>query len=226
MRVNPVDYNAWTEEELLSMKKREACEGLSEQQKNFCEYYIEGHNKRMALIKAGYNQRSESYVLRLLHNENIQRYICWLKARVLKQHFINASDILDAWIRIAFSDMSDFVDIYPYSIRLKPADQIDGQLIKSIKSSKDGISIELYDKMKALDNLSKYIEDMPSDFKQKLEERKVQLLEEELELKKKAQQAEIPEVEDDGFMQAIKESITAIWDMNDTESDETSENKA
>ena len=80
--------------------------------------------------------------------------------------------------------------------------------------------------MKALDNLSKYIEDMPSDFKQKLEERKVQLLEEEFELKKKAQQAGIPEVEDDGFMQAIKESVTAIWDMNDTEIDETSENKA
>ena len=108
--------------------------------------------------------------------------------------------------------MSDFVDIYPYSIRLKPADQIDGQLVKSIKSSRDGVSIELYDKMKALDNLAKYIEDMPSDFKQKLEERKVQLLEEELELKKKAQQDSVPEVEDDGFMEALEYQVGDAWD--------------
>lgn len=217
MRTSPIDYNAWTEEELLKMKKKEAVYGLSEQQQRFCEYYIEGHNKRLALIKAGYETRSESYVIRLLHDIRIQKYICWLKARILQEHFINAADIIDAWIRIAFSDMSDFVEISPYSIKLKPATQIDGQLVKSIKSSRDGVSIELYDKMKALDNLAKYIEDMPSDFKQKLDERKVQLLEEELELKKKMQQASIPVMEDDGFMRAIKESAAAVWEADESE---------
>lgn len=64
MRKAPIDYNAYTEDELLSMKKREAIEGLTEQQQRFCEYYIEGHNKRLALIKAGYNQKSETYVTR------------------------------------------------------------------------------------------------------------------------------------------------------------------
>lgn len=216
MRKAPIDYNAYTEDELLSMKKREAIEGLTEQQQRFCEYYIEGHNKRLALIKAGYNQKSETYVTRLLHNWKVQRYICWIKARVLKEHMINAYDIIDAWVRIAFSDMADFVDIYPYSIKLKPADQIDGQLIKSIKSGRDGVSIELHDKMKALDCLSRYVEDMPIDFKQRLEQRRVELLEQEFELKKKAQERSIPEQEDDGFMQAIKESVESVWELEET----------
>lgn len=216
MRTVPVDYDAYTEEELLSMKKREAVRGLTEQQMNFCEYYIEGHNRNMALIKAGYSNRGAGYALRLLHNEHIQRYICWLKARVLREHYINASDIIDAWVRIAFSDMTDFVEIYPYSIKLKSAAQVDGQLVKSIKSGRDGVSIELYDKMKALDNLAKYVEDMPKDFKTRLEERKVELLEEELAMKKRAQEASIPQQEDDKFMDAIRDSVQSIWDSDES----------
>ena len=76
--------------------------------------------------------------------------------------------------------MTDFVDIYPHSIKLKPANEVDGQLIKSIKSGRDGVSIELHDKMKALDCLARYCDDMPKDWKQKLEERKMELLEPQL----------------------------------------------
>ena len=54
---------------------------------------------------------------------------------------INAYDILDEWIRIAFSDITDFIDIYPNSIRLKPADKVDGQLVKSIKSGRKYIKM-------------------------------------------------------------------------------------
>ena len=195
MRKTPIGCINYTEDELLSMKKSEATSGLTEQQQRFCECYIEGHNKKIALIKAGYSHKNETYVTRLLHKEEIQRYI--------------------AWIRIAFADISDFVDIYPYSIKLKPADQIDGQLVKSIKSGRDGVSIELHDKMKALDCLSRYVEDMPLDFKQKIEQRRTELLEQEFELKKKAQERSIPEQEDDGFLQAIKESVESIWETDE-----------
>lgn len=215
MRKTPIGCINYTEDELLSMKKSEAIAGLTEQQQRFCECYIEGHNKRIALIKAGYNHKSETYVTRLLHKEEVQRYIAWIKARVLKEHMINACDIIDAWVRIAFADMSDFVDIYPHSIKLKPADQIDGQLVKSIKSGRDGVSIELHDKMKALDCLSKYVSDMPLDFKQRIEQRRTELLEQEFELKKKAQERSIPEQEDDGFLQAIKESVESIWETDE-----------
>ena len=211
-----IEYDNYTNEELLSMKKSEAIEGLTEKQQRFCEYYVEGHNKTLALQKAGYDRSSPQFSYRFFRNDNIQRYICWLKARVTNAHLVSAYDVMDAWIRIAFADISDFVEISPYSIRLKPANQIDGQLVKSIKSGKDGISIELWDKLKALDNLSRYVQDMPEDFKQRLEKRRVELMEQDFELRKRTSELAAPQKEDDGFLEAIKSSVDAIWDSENT----------
>lgn len=208
----PIDFDAYSEEELLRMSKKEATQGLTEKQMKFCEFYIEGHNRKLAMQKAGFGEiASATYAYRLLRNENVARYVCWLKAKVLREHFITAYDVLDEWIRIAFSDMTDFVEIRPHSISLKPATEIDGQLVKSIKSGRDGISIELHDKMRALDNLARYIDDMPSDWKQKIEERRAEILEQEFELKKKMYEIENPDQKDDGFVEAIKNATKAIW---------------
>ena len=211
----PIVNSEYTEEELLKMKKADAIAGLTERQAKFCEYYIEGHNKKTALIKAGFGdaQTNTTYATRMLRSPKIQRYVMWLKARTLREHMINAYDILDEWIRIAFSDITDFIDIYPNSIRLKPADKVDGQLVKSIKSGRDGISIEMYDKMRALENLAKYTSDMPQEWKEKIELRRQELQEEEFELKKKLYELSNPEEEDDGFIEAIKNSVPAVWEV-------------
>lgn len=208
----PVDSKGYTQEELLEMSREEAIEGLPIKAQRFCEFYVEGFNRRMALKRAGYESCDCTYSYRLFQKQSVQRYIMWLKARILNVHMVNAVDLIDQWIRIAFSDMTDFVNIHPGYITLKPASEVDGQLIKSIKSGRDGVSIELHDKLKALDCLSKYIDDMPKDWKQKLEERKVELLEEEFKLKKKVYELENPQQKDDGLIEAIKESAKVIWE--------------
>ena len=200
MRV-PVENSLYTEEELLKMSKKRAVEGLSEKVQRFCEFYVEGHNRKMALKKAGFSQGTieggqGNYAYKILRDENAIRYIMWLKVRVMNASLVNAIDIIDHWVRIAFSDMTDFVDI----------------LIKSIKSGRDGVSIELYDKLKALDSLAKYCSDMPQEWKQKLEERRMDLMEQDFELKKRQVEMENPEVEDDEFIEAIKASTEAVWD--------------
>ena len=217
MRRIPISYDEYSDEELLKMDRETATEGLTEKKQRFCECYVEGHNIRMAALKAGFKDNSNGFTAghKCLHDDKCKRYIQWLKVRVLQKHMINAWELLDEWIRIAFSDITDFVDIHPRSITLKPADQVDGQLVKSIKSGRDGISIELYDKMKALDNIAKYCEDMPSDWKQRIEERKLQLLQEEFELKKKLSEVGNDTEEDDGFLDAIKKSTKAIWDIEE-----------
>lgn len=217
MKTVPEVSNTYTQEELLEMSKEEAIGRLSIKAQKFCEFYVEGFNRKIALKRAGFESTDCTYAYRLLRNPGVQRYIKWLKARVLNVHMVNAVDLIDQWIRIAFSDMSDFVNIHPGYITLKPASEVDGQLIKSIKSGRDGVSIELHDKMKALDCLSRYVEDMPKDWKQKLEERKLELLEEEFELKKKVYELENPQQKDDGFIEAIKESAKVIWDEHTTE---------
>lgn len=215
MRV-PIETNLYTEEELLKMSKKKAVNGLTEKAQRFCEYYVEGHNRKIALKKAGFSDGvieggNGNYAYRILRDENAVRYIMWLKVRVMNAALVNAVDIIDHWVRIAFADMTDFVDIFPHSIRLKPVSEVDGQLIKSIKSGRDGVSIELHDKLKALDSLAKYCQDMPQEWKQKLEERKLELMEQEFELKKSQTELENPEIEDDEFIEAIKASTKAVW---------------
>lgn len=210
----PIDYDEYTEEELLQMKKSDAVEGLNERQQRFCEFYVQNYNIKISMLKAGYenngNIGAHGYVLR--KKKDIQRYILWLKARILQQTLVKAGDIIDAWVRIAFADMTDFVDIRPFNINLKPSDQVDGQLIKSIKSGRDGISIELHDKLKALEQLAKYTEDMPKEWKQKLEERRTEIMEQEFELKKKILDVEGDSKEDDGMMEALKKAAVVVWD--------------
>lgn len=207
----PIDYDTYTTEELLAMSKKEATNGLNEQQQRFCEYYVTSYNTKIALLKAGYSEGATARGYLLRHNPRAQRYIQWLKARILKETVVTGADIIDHWVRIAFADMTDFVHIYRNSIGLKPAAEMDGQLVKSIKSGRDGISIELYDKLKALDSLAKYTADMPKDYKQILDERKQELLEQEFELKKKMHDIENREGQSDGFLEALSKSAEVIW---------------
>lgn len=208
-----IDYEKYTESELLEMSKKEAIAGLNEKQQRFCEYYLHSYNLKTALMKAGYSETvSNAYGYTLRRNENVQRYILWLKARVLQNTFLSAADILEQHMRIAFADITDFVDILPNKIKLKPSEQIDGQLVKQVKySMRDGVSIELYDKLRSLDFLAKYCEDMPKEWKQKIEERRIELQEQEYELKKKLADLSEGAKPDDKFMEAIKEASNKVW---------------
>lgn len=208
---NVIEYNEYTSDELLKMKKSEVIEGLNESQQRFCEAFVGSYNIKSALLKAGYDGNT-SQGTSLLKKPRIKRYIQWLKVRILSNSFVAGADVIHQWIKIAFADMTDFVDIKPHGIVLKPSSQVDGQLIKSIKSGPQGVSIELHDKLKALDSLAKYIQDMPKDYKQIIEERKADLMQNEFELKKKIYDLDSKENEDDGFLEALSKTAESVWE--------------
>lgn len=210
-----IDYDVYTTEELLEMSHEDAIEGLTEKQIKFCEVYVLNYNISIALRKAGYESETSGAAYRIRQKPGCKRYIQWLKARMLHDTLINGEDIINQWIKIAFADMTDFVDINKFGITLKPVREMDGQLVKSIKSGRDGVSIELYDKLKALDSLAKYTEDMPKDYKQKIEERKMELMEQEFELKKSIYDMENKIEKDDGFVEALKQSAKIVWEQNE-----------
>lgn len=205
-----------TEEELLNMTREEACLTLTERQRLFCEHYVAKHNAVLAAKKAGYSANSVTSVAwRLRQNPDVNRYIAWLKLRVSRELHVDALDIVDHYARIAFADVTDFVKIENNKVELIDADKIDGQLVKSVKKGKDGISIELYDKLAALQKLERYFDIMPADWKQKIEEKKLELMKERLEIEKlKAGQLNSDD-EDDGFIQALKETATEVWGDED-----------
>lgn len=123
---------------------------------------------------------------RLLKSAKIKAEILALKQERLNQEYISEHDIFQKYMDIAFADITDYVSFGreqvpvmgafgPVSvedpetgenipllkevnaIRFKESSEVDGTLIAEVKQGKDGASIKLADRMKALDWLSKHM---------------------------------------------------------------------
>lgn len=155
---------------------------LTEKQKLFCLYYLKNFNATKAYQKAymcGYNTaNAEGY--KLLVNPCVKQQIEKLKAERMQQVYLSTEDILQRYIDIAFSDVTDFVEFGTKEepictpegepildtngepilekvsyLKFKDADEVDGRLINQISLGKSGASIKLEDRQKALDFLAK-----------------------------------------------------------------------
>jgi phage terminase small subunit len=188
---------------------------LNDKQKFFCLYYIKYYNATKAYKKA-YECNyltAKTNGNRLLTNTNVKNEIGRLKAEQQQGIFLDAKDILQQYIDIAFADITDFItfnrrddqtgenevllnpdgtvkDIVPKlrsknEMYFKDMDEVDGALISEVKKSKDGISVKLHDKMRALEKLEKYFDLLPDHHKRKLEEEKSRLDQQKYELDKR-----------------------------------------
>jgi phage terminase small subunit len=188
---------------------------LTEKQKLFCLYYIKYYNATKAYKKAygcSYDAaRTEGS--KHLAKPHIKKEIERLKAEQQQGLFLDGMAVLQKYIDIAFADITDFVtfnrrdestgemevllnpdgtvkDIVPKlksrnEMYFKDMDEVDGTMISEVKKSKDGISIKLHDKMKALEMLTKYFDLIPEEFKRRIEEERLKLSKEKLELEKR-----------------------------------------
>lgn len=71
---------------------------------------------------------------------------------------VSAARITDEYEEIAMSNIADFVEWTDGSVSLKDSESIDrekARAIKSVKMTQHGVSIEMHDKMGALDRLSR-----------------------------------------------------------------------
>ena len=205
-----------SEEELTTMPRSELIEQLTDREIKFCEQYIKSSNIKISAVKAGYKPSSAHISgWKVRQKPLVNRYIAWLKLKISKSCHVDAMDIIDTYVRIAFADITDFVTIEHNRIRIVDGEKVDGQLVKSIRNGKDGLQIELYDKLSALDKLERYFDVMPQDWKQKIEEKKLDLMREKLDMEKLKAGLYIEDGEDDGFLEAIKASAKEVWDEED-----------
>ncbi|MEK4403455.1 terminase small subunit [Sporosarcina sp. FSL K6-6792] len=217
---------------------------LTDRQRLFCIYYIKSFNATMAAIKAGY-ARNSAHVegSRLLRNVKVAAEVRRLKGEMHQEVFITAMDVLNKYIQIAFADMTDFVEFgstemeqrhpetgkvmldanfkpitYKMShLDFKNDDEVDGTIISEVKQGKDGVSIKLASREKAMDFLSKHFDMLPDHFKRQLEQEKLKIAH------AKAFGNEDPEqFEDDGFNEALDATTLEVWGDagNPTESDD------
>lgn len=182
---------------------------------------------------------------RMLRNAEVKEEIIRLKQERLNREFLSEADIFQKYMDIAFADITDYLEfgteevpvmaIYgPVKIKdpetgeektltkvinkvlFKSSSDVDGTIISEVKQGKDGASIKLSDRMKALEWLSGHMNMGTEEQRARIEQIRAQT---EL-AKAKAQTDEGDEIADDGFLEALKVTAAEDW-ANGEEENET-----
>lgn len=212
---------------------------LTEQQKLFCLFYLQYFNAtkayREAYPEASYDTaRTEGS--RNLAKPSIKKELHRLKSELQQDIYADAEMLLNDLLKQAKSDITDYVRYFtveeplldmfggrvkdsetgqPVMVRrsyveFKDMDQVDGSLIQEVKKGKDGISIKLVDKQKALLEVLKRVETTET-LKTSLLEKQIQKAEAEI-LKLKSQSGDSDEeLEEDGFLEALEAEGDELW---------------
>lgn len=213
------------------VKELSANDGLNDQQKMFCLYYLQRFNATWAYMQAYDVDYRTANVNgpRLLGNASVREQIDKLRGEIANDLFVTADDIAKEYAKQAFSDIGDYVEFggqestildederellddngnpiksHRSYVMFKDKDKVDTSLIKTIKSGKDGPVVELYDKQRAMDALLKYLGNSDS--------LKEQLLKAQIDKLKIQNGDDNPdEDDDDGFIEAINNSMEGVW---------------
>lgn len=123
---------------------------------------------------------------RLLRNDKVKEEILRLKQERLNREFLSEADILQKYMDIAFADITDYMTFgteevpvmamygpvkikdpetgeekqltkIVNTVRFKDSSEVDGTILSEVKQGKDGASIKLSDRMKALQWLSDHM---------------------------------------------------------------------
>lgn len=212
---------------------------LTDKQRLFCVLYVRCFNATKAYRKA-YGCRYEIAVTEgpaLLRNPRVKKEIASLKQARLNQEMLDESDIFQKYMDIAFADITDFVEFgrekvqvmgafgpvevkdpktgkkVPLekeinTVRFRESADVDGSLIAEIKQGKDGASIKLSDRLKALNWLADHMGMATPEQKARIETMKARIGADTEE-----------EVEDDGFLEALKGIAAEDWKKPEVEDD-------
>lgn len=165
----------------------------------------------------------------LLRNTQIRDEINRLKQNRYQRELINEIDIFQKYLDIAFADITDFVEFGQEeeyvigqfglvqvedpvtgkkaplkqkvnTVKFRDSRSIDGTLITEVKNGRNGASIKLADRMKALDWLAEHM-DLAT------EEQKARIA-----VLKTKSAGEVPEEVDTSYVDALKELAAKVWD--------------
>ncbi|WP_302058555.1 terminase small subunit [Paenibacillus sp. MZ03-122A] len=186
-------------------------DGLTPKQRIFTYEYLRDFNATRSAIAAGYSKKTAYQIgFALLKKVEIQNIIRQHKESMIDEVGLNAQRVLMEYMKIAFADITDYVEFgqkeedilglegepvfdpdtgdtkkYRYNfVAFKNSDEIDGTLVSEVKQGKDGVSVKLHDKTKALDVLTKYMDLLPDKHKRMLEDEKLKIQREKLELER------------------------------------------
>lgn len=151
---------------------------LTNNQKKFCQEYLKlGMNATQAYMKVYKTCKKEetarTNASRMLTNANIKKYIEELRLKVEEKAIVNIDMVVKELAAIAFTDRTKIAKLVKKTIESKDGkkieyediefaytddlEEIDKKVIAGYKRTKNGICVETYDKVKALELLGKYL---------------------------------------------------------------------
>ena len=194
--------------------------GLTDNEQNFILYYLDSHNIIQSYMKAYNSSRMQALKkgYEIYHKEKIQNELKRLKKIMMISMDLDVTRYIETLDKVANANIGDYITFKEEEIplyndeglpllnpdtgepvtkkvnkmHLADSDSVDTSVIQEIKQGKDGISIKLLDKYKALDSLKEFFA-----WKNK-EERDIEV--------------------SNSFIDALKESSN-VWDKEDIDKD-------
>ncbi|QCR33135.1 terminase small subunit [Lysinibacillus sp. SGAir0095] len=186
---------------------------FTDKQRLFISFYVKYWNATKAYKKAyGCDYATaNANGPRLLVNASIREEITRVRDGLSENALLDKRTLIQKWIDIAFADITDYLQFgkteeVSYNekgepeldmngniktwtrsfVNLNESEEVDGTLITEVKQGKDGITVKLADKMKALEYLSKHMDLLnDSELKQlRNEQAKLNIQKTEAEIKK------------------------------------------
>lgn len=155
---------------------------LTKRQEHFCrEYIVNGHNGTQAAIKAGYSKKTANQIAtENLAKPYILEFIKSIQKPILEKYQIDTDSIIKDFDSIRNSNVTDYFDVIGDQIVLKAGIKKLSDLppevtknIKSLKTTANGIAVEMYCRDAALRDLAKiaglFIEKSEVDLKGKID---------------------------------------------------------
>ena len=203
---------------------------LDEEHQLFCIYYLKYHNKVKAYQKVKPNTPYNSACVmasRWSKQPAVIEEINRLKKELYEDALLDPQDIVQKYIDIAFADLNDYLEYGQEEVpviiknpdtgedevlkrtvnmvKFKESAFADGTILSEVKQGRNGASIKLADRMKALDWLSKHMNLATEEQRAKIDLIKAQT-------RKIAIDDEKEEIEDDGFLEALNASAKEDWE--------------
>lgn len=203
---------------------------LDEERQLFCIYYLKYHNKVKAYRKVKPSTPYNSACVmasRWSKEPAVIEEINRLKKELYEDALLDPHDIVQKYIDIAFADINDYLEYgreevpvivkNPITgedeilkqtvnmVKFKESAYVDGTILSEVKKGKDGASIKLSDRMKALDWLSKHMNLATEEQRAKIDLIKAQT-------RKITIDDEQEEIIDDGFLEALNASAKEDWE--------------
>lgn len=133
---------------------------MTDQRKKFVDEYIKSRDPAKSAIKAGYSARTAPQIAcKLLNEDEIKNEIDTRLAKISAKVDVSVERILNELAAIAFVDRTELVKVTGGEAYIKDTDALSDQakkVISGIKQTKNGIELNMFDKIKALELLGKY----------------------------------------------------------------------